>query len=144
MAEQDSSAGFRKTGQKREEDVTCEHAEQNATVVPDFGDSPELITTSLEAFGENTVAPGQRVPVPLFARLGVGMRMMQFGEGVHIPVHKTGKRVIVQVAEGAIELTANDNTWTLEKGGIAYLPKGADHSFRSLNGRARLIVTMVD
>lgn len=137
-------SGFRKTGSKDETDVTCEHAEQNAAVAADPTDSPQLVLTSLADMGENTVAPGMRVPIPLISRPGFGMRMMQFGEGVHIPIHKTGKRVIVQVAEGAIELMGGENTWTLEQGGIAYLPKGTDHSFRSLNGRARLIVTMID
>lgn len=137
------SNGFRKTGDK-EEDVTCEHAEQNATVQADPSDSPQLVLTSLADMGENTVAPGMRVPIPLISRPGFGMRVMQFGEGVHIPIHKTGKRVIVQVAEGAIELVGGENTWTLGQGGIAYLPKGTDHSFRSLNGRARLIVTMIE
>lgn len=138
------SSEFRKTGSQHEEDVACEHAEQNASVAVDPTDSPELVLTSIEDLGENTVAPGKRVPIPLLSRPGFGMRVMQFGEGVHIPVHKTGKRVIVQVAEGSVEVTGGDNTWTLKRGGIAYLPKGTNHSFRSLDGRARLIVTMID
>jgi quercetin dioxygenase-like cupin family protein len=140
----DAHSAFRKTGDDKEQDVTCEHAEQNAAVQSDPNDSPQLVLTSIADMGENTVAPGKRVPIPLISREGFGMRVMQFGEGVHIPIHKTGKRVIVQVAEGAIELTGGENVWTLQLGGIAYLPKGTDHSFRSLNGRARLIVTMID
>ncbi|MCI1984324.1 MAG: hypothetical protein LKJ47_06090 [Bifidobacteriaceae bacterium] len=140
-----ANAGFRKTGEeKNAHDTACENAERNAGVEADPNDSPELVLTGLADMGENTVAPGMRVPIPLISRPGFGMRVMQFGEGVHIPIHKTGKRVIVQVAEGSIELTGGTNTWTLKQGGIAYLPKGTDHAFRSLEGRARLIVTMID
>lgn len=145
MSEQsEDNETFRKTGEPQETEVKCEGAEHNAAVQADPTDAPQLVVTKAADLGSSEVDPGMRIPKPLFASHGVGMRSMLFGTATYVPVHKTGKRVILNCIEGSVVVTANDDEWTLEPGGIAYLPKGTDHSFRTPNGPARLIVTMFD
>lgn len=146
MSEQDEqhNDSFRKTGEPEETRVECEGAEHNANVPADPTDAPQLVLTKAADLGSSEVDPGMRIPTPLFASHGVGMRSMLFGTATYVPVHKTGKRVLLNCVEGSVVVTANDEEWTLEPGGLAYLPKGTDHSFRTPNGPARLIVTMFD
>ncbi len=85
---------------------------------------------------------GRIVSERVLAASGTRIMHLAFADGEEMREHKAPVPILIEVIDGAFELTALDQKRLLETGGIVHLTASLPHAVRAL-GPSRLLITML-
>lgn len=90
-----------------------------------------------------TVNEGSTVSRTVLKAEGVRLVLFSFDTGEELSEHTAAMPVLLQVLDGALEVSADGQTVTLKPGGVIHLPTRMPHSVLALEP-SRMLLTMLD